>query len=180
MADTMRSLSELATLLADNSTGNISPQDLRDALLATVQPGHGEISITSSAETSIAAVDTWYPASGTYALSANAMNWDMNTNGQLRYTGAADRVVHIAASFSMTAAGNNKNLSLAVAKNGTVLTPSIVNRQISTGADEGTGAVHAFTSVSTNDYLTVVVRNNTDSVNATLTTVNLFAMDMAS
>lgn len=179
MADTMRSLSTLATLLADNSAGNISPQDLRDAVLATVQPGHGEIYISSSAETSIAAADTWTDVSGTFTLSADNMNWDMNTNGQLRYTGAADRVAHIAMSFSMTAAGNNKNISLGVAKNGTIITPSIVNRQIGTGADEGTGAVHAFIAMSTNDYLTAEVRNNTDDVNVTLTTINLFAMDMA-
>lgn len=180
MADTMRSLSELGTLLADNAAGNISPQDLRDAVLATVQPGHGEIYISSSAETSIAGVDTWTDVSGTFTLSANAMNWDMNTNGQLRYTGAADRVAHIAMSFSMTAAANNKNISLGVAKNGTIITPSIVNRQIGTGTDEGTGAVHAFINMSTNDYLTAEVRNNTDAVNVTLTTINLFAMDMAS
>lgn len=179
MADTMRSLSELATLLADNTTGAISPQDLRDAVLKTVQPGHGEIYITASAQTSVVSSGVWYPSAGTFDLSEPAMNWDMNTNGQLRYTGAAGRVAHIAMSFSMTAAANNKNISVAVAKNGTVLTPSIVNRQIGTGADEGTGAVHAFTTMSTNDYLTAVIRNNTDTTNATLTTVNLFAMDMA-
>jgi hypothetical protein len=179
MADTMRSLATLATLLADNASGAISAQDLRDAVLATIQPGHGEISVTSSAETTISAVDTWYDAAGTFALSSNAMNWDMNTNGQLRYTGAAGRVAHIAASFSMTAAGNNKNMSLCVAKNGTAITPSIVNRLIGTGTDEGTGAMHAFIDMTTNDYLTVQIRNNTDNVNATLTTVNLFAMDMA-
>ena len=179
MAETMRSISELQTLLADNVSGDISPQDLRDAVIATVQPGHGEIYVSASAETAIVSSDVWYPASGTFTLSTPAMNWDMNTNGQLRYTGAADRVAHIALSFSMTAAANNKNMSVAVAKNGTVLTPSIVNRQIGTGSDEGTGAVHAFTTMSTNDYLTAVIRNNTDTTDATLTTVNLFAMDMA-
>ena len=179
MADTMRSLATLATLLADNTSGAISAQDLRDAVLATVQPGHGEIYVSSSSATTISTADTWTEVSGTFTLSSPAMNWDMNTNGQLRYTGAADRVCHIAASFSMTAAGNNKNISLGVAKNGTVLTPSIVNRQIGTGADEGTGAMHAFTTMTTNDYLSVVVRNNTDTTNVTLTTVNLFSMDMA-
>jgi hypothetical protein len=66
-----------------------------------------------------------------------------------------------------------------MAKNGTVITPSIISRKISTGADVGTGALHALTSVETNDYLTIVMRGDTDTTNATLSTANVFAMDMA-
>ena len=178
MPDTQRSIAQVKALLADNLTQQISAQDVRD-FLETIRAGHGEISVTASAETTIAAIDTWTDAAGTFALSGNAMNWDMNTNGQLRYIGASPRVAHIAISFSMTTAANNKNVSIGCAKNGTIITPSIVNRLVATGADEGTGAVHAFIDVTTNDYLTVQVRNNTDNVNMTLTTVNLFAMDMA-
>ena len=37
MSDTKRTLSELQTLLANNSTGNISAQDLRDLLVSSMQ-----------------------------------------------------------------------------------------------------------------------------------------------
>lgn len=40
MADTVRTLSALQAILADNTSGNISPQDLRDMLVST-KGGHG-------------------------------------------------------------------------------------------------------------------------------------------
>ncbi len=180
MAQTKRSLSEIYALLANNSSGDISETDVRDAI-ATIQPDHGEICITSSATTTISDTVTWVMANGTYSLSAAAviMDWDMNSNGQLRYTGTPDRVVHIATSFSITSSGTNKTYSLAIAKNGTVITPSIITRKIGTGSDIGTGALHGLTTVSTNDYITLVVRGDTDSTNVTLNLANIFVMGMA-
>ena len=180
MADTMRSLASITTLLADNTTGAISPQDLRDALIATVQPGHGEISITSSAATTLGDTTTWVQVAGTYALSASAMNWAMTQSGRLYYTGAAPRDCHIAASVSMTSAGTNDVLEWAIALDGTPLTPSIVQRAIATGTDVGSTALHAFTAISNGSYLTVMTRNTSAAANTTATTLNLFAMDMAS
>ena len=177
MVDTKRTLTAIYALLADNTTGLISPQDIRDTV-ATLAPGHGELSITASAATTISTADTFTAVAGTYALSGNAMNWDMNTNGQLRYTGTPDRVVHIANSLSFTTAGNNKVMEIAVAKNGTPIASSTVSRKTGTSGDVGSTAVHAFTSVSTNDYLTVMISNTTDTVDSTVTYLNLFAMDM--
>ena len=179
MAQTMRSLSEVEALLADNTSGNISPTDLRDALIATVQPGHGEIYITTPAATVLSDTSTWVDVAGTYTLSANAMNWDMNTNGQLRYTGAAGRVVHIAASCSFTVAGTNDIIEIEVAKNSVNLPASRVQRKVGTGSDVGSTALHGFTTVTTNDYITVEVRNITAAENVTFQTLNLFVMDMA-
>ena len=179
MAETMRSIATLQSLLADNTVGAISPQDIRDAIIATIQPGHGELSITSTAVTTVSDTTTWLNGAGTYALSGNAMNWDMNTNGQLRYTNAAARVVHIAASVSFTTGGSNEIVELAVGKNGSPITPSIVQRKVGSGSDVGAVALHAFTNVTTNDYLTIMVRNITNTSNITLETANLFGMDMA-
>lgn len=47
MADTIRSLSELNALLADNTQEDISPQDLRDLMIS--QMVHGEIGSTGAA-----------------------------------------------------------------------------------------------------------------------------------
>ena len=57
---TIRSSSEIHTLLADNSSGAISPQDLRDAYASLDTTGWGQWQ------------DTQYPCSGTpFALSAD-------------------------------------------------------------------------------------------------------------
>lgn len=46
MSDTVRTLSALQTLLADNTTGTISPQDLRDAVISAL--GHLFVAATST------------------------------------------------------------------------------------------------------------------------------------
>lgn len=177
MADTKTTLSAALAKLPDNTTNDISPQDHRDALV-TVAPGHGEISITATAATTISDTTSYFMANGTYELSAEAMDWDMATNGQLRYTGAPERLCHIAASFSFTTASSNQTCEIVVAKNGTAIATSAVRRKTGVGSDVGSSAAHAFTRVSNGDYLTLAVRNTTSASNATFQTVNLFVMDM--
>ena len=147
--------------------------------METLRNGHGELSITATAETTIVTQDVFVKAAGTTVLSANAHNWSMPANNRLRYDGVADRVVHVAVTVSMSAAGNNELFRGAIAKNGTVLTESEVDRWISTGTDIGSTALHAFTTVSTNDYIEMWMANGTNTTNMTLETMNLFVMDMA-
>jgi hypothetical protein len=180
MVDTQRSLSSLLSVLADNTTEQISPQDIRD-VVETLRNGHGEIYVSSSAPTSIATSDSFVKASGTTTLSSNSHNWTMPTDNRLTYGGTADRVVHIACSLSMTAASNQKLIRVAIAKTGAVLTGSEVQRFVSTGADVGSTALHAFTDVSAGDYIEVFVANGTSGgdLDCTVTHMNLFVMDMA-
>ncbi len=178
MAETQRTLAALRTLLADNTTNQISAQDLRD-MMETLRAGHGEISITSTAETTITSQDTFVDVAGTFSLSDDAYHFDMNTNGQLRYTGPTNRVLHIAITASFTSASNNRIIRVAAGKNGTEIAPSEAKRFIATGADLGSTAVHSLLHVSTNDYITLMVANGTATSNFTMQTVSLFAMAMA-
>lgn len=178
MADTQRTLTAIMALLNANITGDIGDQDLRDAV-ETLHNGHGEISLVTPAETVITSSVSWFRDAGTYALNIGH-HWTMDpANGQLQYIGEVDRMAHIAVSWSMTCAGNNKLLELVVARNGTPIEPSRIQRKVGTGSDVGTGAMHAACNVSPNDYLDVRIRNTTDTANVTLTTCNLFVMDMA-
>ena len=178
MTDTKRTLAEILTLLADNVTGNISEQDIRDAIV-TIHGGHGELTITSAAETTIPDTVTWVMDAGVWAIDSDPHQWDMNTNGQLRYTGAPTRTVFVTGSMSMIAAASNKVYSIGVAKNGTIIDSSIMQRKIGTAADVGMGNVQAHVNVDTNDYLTLVVKGETDDTNITFTHGNLFASDVA-
>ena len=175
---TQRTLAALDVLLADNTTGDIGAGDIRD-LVETLRAGHGEIAITSVLETVINTIDVYEPVNGTYTLSGNAHNWDMNTNGQLRYIGVAARVVHIASSVSFTTAGNLKLVKIRIAKNGTPIAVTEVQRHVSTGADVGSTALHGFIDVVTNDYISLEIANATDDTNITMETLNLFGMDVA-
>ena len=144
---------------------------------ADVALGHGEIYVTTPAATTISDTITYVQAAGTYALTTFSTDWDMNTNGQMRYIGTDNRDADVAITFSMTAAANNKVFSFGVAKNGTLITPSRIQRKQGTGADVGAAAVHGFVQVETNDYITLVVRGDTDTTDITFVTVDLFAQD---
>ena len=178
MTDTMRSLATLATLLADNEASAISPQDIRDAILATVQPGYAEMYVSSSAATTLADTTTWVDAGGTFTL-ADANNWEMTENGRLYYTGAADREVNINASVSMTAAGVNVVVEWSIGVDGTVLTPSIIRRKIGTGSDVGAAAVIAHADISNGSYVSLMVRNITSATTVTADLANVVVFDFA-
>lgn len=53
MADTIRTLSELNTILADNGAGKVSAQDIRDTLISLMV--HGEIGATDNDEITLGA-----------------------------------------------------------------------------------------------------------------------------
>ncbi len=178
MAETQRTITAMQTILANNTSGAISPTDVRD-LMETLRHGHGEISVTSSAATTPDDTDAYKTMAGTYALSADVHNWDMNTNGQLRYTGAAQRTCHVAMSVSFLSASNNQVVHFRIGKNGTSIAQSETVRKLSTGADIGSTALHAFTTVVTNDYLTLMVRNESSTATVTASFLNMFAMDMS-
>lgn len=74
MADTIRTRTELITLLADNDTFGISPQDIRDFLVSTMVYGGIAISDNANVQALIAttpvAVTNW--ASSSTAVGVNA------------------------------------------------------------------------------------------------------------
>jgi hypothetical protein len=166
MADTRRTLAALLTLFANNTTGQIGAQDLRDFVVSS-HPAHGEIDITVAAETTINTVNVWENSAGTFTL-AEGTDFDMNSNGQLRYTGPSTEQVDVNVHISMTAAANNKIWDVGVGLNGTIVPYSFSRHKVSTGADISSVASSVILTMVTNDYLTIMVRNTTDDTNATV------------
>ncbi len=162
MANTMRTSTALFALLADNTAGNIGAQDIRD-MLQSLRDGHGEMYVSTAASTTPANTTSYKDLAGTYTLAANAHNWDMNTNGQLRYTGTPDRHVHIWVALSMSSPSNNQTLYFRIAKNGDSIAHTTIGRKTGTGTPLGAAALNDFSSVETNDYFTVQVRNTTST-----------------
>lgn len=163
MADTARGVTALQALLADNSNGAVSPQDVRDMLVSLV-PAHGELTITASGLTTVSVLNTWYNVSGTWTLTATfSDDFDEPAEGRLRYIGTPTRTAFVIATISTTAADNNQVIEWGIAKNGTIISESIISRKQGTGADVGALAVQAITTLATNDYLTVQARNTTST-----------------
>jgi hypothetical protein len=180
MADTRRSKAALAALLADNTTGAISPQDIRD-FLESAAPPFGSMYISTAADTSISQTSTYTKVAGTTTLT-NADGFDMPANNRLRYTGAPDVHVHVAVTISMTTTGSNQVIFFRVGKNGSaVITDAVastVARKVGTGADIGSTALHFDTMMSNGDYIELFVANDTSATNAQVDYMYFFALGM--
>ena len=169
MADTRRTVAALLVLWADNATGDVSPQDGRDWMVST-SPAYGSLYWATPAETTVAAVDTPVKASGTTASVAASSDVTVATTNRLTYTGAPTLSAKVWANITMTAAANNKLVSLHIAKNGSVIASAEMRRTVGTGADYGNMGTHTIVSLAQNDYVEIWVENETDAVNITVQT----------
>jgi hypothetical protein len=181
MADTQRSVSAILALLTDNSNGQISEQDIRDAFVSW-RNGHGQIYVAAGDAAAITISDTssYFEATNpTWTLSSGAHFFDESGgDGRLTYTGIVPLVMHVACTISMTSGSNNQVTHWRIGKTGTTDEASEVQRKIGTGADVGSTALHLVTTLSTGDYLSLWVRNATGSNNVTLEVANIQAMTM--
>ena len=108
---------------------------------------------------------------GTFTLSELAQSFDEPVDGRLRYTGERTRTFSFGINFSFTSSANNINISLFVAKNGTVLTDGEINTRIGTGADVGSLVISYLVSLTKDQYLEAFL--DTSSGNPTITTQHL-------
>jgi hypothetical protein len=182
MTDTSRTVSALVTNLFQDgqAAGSITPQDLRD-LVETCQVKQGSIYLSTAGATTIAGQANVTPSSltnmvavetgGTFTLSTapTANEFDMNTDGQLRYTGTPTTNVFFTASIMLeiVASAVDKELVFAVTKNGTIVTgaktggycPRVHTNSVPM-------SISGYASMATNDYLNLWVGNvdSTDNV----------------
>lgn len=178
MADTQRTVSFLQGLLADNTSNDISEQDLRD-FLVSCQVNCGQLYVSSSSATTVGSSSTWYEAAGTFTLGASAKNYSKAANNRLQYDGTPTQLSLVVAHFTLSCASSSQTLGVGVAKNGTVLTGADVRFYINaTGTDTQSGCVVALTSAATGDYFGIWVRNDTGANNVTLTHGSIVAVNL--
>ncbi|MCP4307698.1 MAG: hypothetical protein GY788_23055 [bacterium] len=165
MADTYRSFADLLVLFADNTTQDISPQDLRD-FVESMKQSEGGCYISASDTTSIGSSDEWTLVAGT-TTQTSLYRFTHNGANRLTYIGSPDVHCHVTATMGMTASGNSKIFEFGIAKNGSINEPSVIPRKIGNGADVGAAAVATDVTLTTGDYVELYVRNTTDSTNVT-------------
>jgi len=176
MADTQRSVAEILALMGDNITGNISPQDIRDQIIS-MRPTHAQlyVAVADAAAISIADTTSYFECTApAWTLSSGAYSWDESSgNGELTYTGAADVTAFVSVTISFTTASNNQVVHWRIGKNGVPDGASEQLRKTGTGADVGSITVHEEVSMSTNDYVSLFVRNDTSTANVTVEACNM-------
>jgi len=186
MADTQRNKAALAALFADNTTGDISPQDLRD-FLETMHPGFGSFYISTPAATSITDSTNYFKCAGT-TTDISLHRFDGKTaltvDNRLKYTGSTDVHIHgaVTVSFSV-ASGTNKVLEFDVyhyddsAASGAVIGSSKVVVNAASTSVQST-ALHFDLTLSQNDYLELHVKNTTDTTNVQVDAMYFFILTM--
>jgi hypothetical protein len=178
MVDTDRTIASLQSLLADNTTGDISAQDVRD-LLVSLSVKYGDMYVSTPAATTISNTTSYFDAAGTWTAGSELKQFDMNTNGQLRYIGTPSIEVVVFATASITVAGSNDVIHLEFRKNGTDVAGSDAVRKVGTGSDVGAFSVIGITGMATNDYITIAFRNETAADNVTAEEAHVLAIGLA-
>ena len=121
--------------------------------------------------TTISAVSTPVKISGT-TTSASVTQKFTNTDNKAEYIGSFTRFFKVTATLSATS-GNNNQVGVYIAKNGTLIPESEVY-----GTTSGTGraeniVVQTLVQLSTNDYIEIFVENATATNNVTVTDLNV-------
>jgi len=171
MADTARTKAEILALMADNTVGAISPQDIRD-MIVSMSAANGRISMDTPAATTITTPGTYYKAAGTTVGGGDAADFTEATTNRLTYTGAPTRHLSVVASATISAVGTDQVIGVKVAYNGVVIDASIARTIIKASGNAFSISCHIDQHMNTNDYIEAWVTNETSS--GAVTVENLY------
>lgn len=139
----------------------------------TTQRMHGEIYMQDNADdTAIALVDTPIKIEGAFT-SGSLLTFSHGVNGRLTYDGTITRKFTVIASISMLTAGNNKTITMYVAKNNSVEAKTGMSRKVGSANDVGSSTLSGVIELAQDDFIEVFAENNTDSTNVTVEDINL-------
>jgi hypothetical protein len=177
MADTPRTLSALLALLADNTSGNITAQVVRD-LTVSLYPSRGQLELASggAVATTFASSGTYVPVAGTTALDTAVCTScvSMPANGQLRWEKASTQVLNAQATLEVLPAGNNKRYTFTFAKNGVAIPGLAFTAFFGNLSGNPAGVfLSGLIPIAEDDIISVVVKNDTSTAAITASVLTL-------
>lgn len=104
-------------------------------------------------------VNTWVKALGTTTADSNNSKFN-HSNNRLTYTGAFNTSFLVTVNTAVRAAQSNQNISIGIAKNGTLLPNSEMTIRTSTSNQEHPGSTQYQIDLITNDYVELFVKNS--------------------
>ena len=147
--------------VAVSNTNGIKITSIADEINALVSM-HGNSTVTT-----IATQSAPVKVAGTF-VAGSVASFTVDTTGKLTYTGSTTTTVHLTASVTLDVVGTNQNLTVHLAKNGTVISSAKISRLVSASNTANLGVFYNI-SVATSDYLEVFVSNATSTGNITVT-----------
>jgi hypothetical protein len=175
MPDTPRTLSTLLTQLADNTSGNITAQVMRD-LLVSLQPSRGQIVLTATVATTFTGAGVYTTIKGTTALDSDVTAYEVATpaSGQLRFDKSITEIVLVNATLEVLPAANNKRYTFTFAKNGVAITDLAYTAFYGNLSGNPAGVfLSGLVEMGAGDTLAVVVKNDTDTTAITASVLTL-------
>ena len=179
MTQTPKILTALLAELPDNTTGDISPEDIRDCVVS-LYPSRGQLQLASSGT-----VETTFASSGTYTSLKGTTELDedvcspcvsMPSSGVLKLLKAVNQVVLVNATVEVLPDGNNKRYTFTFAKNGTAIAGLAFTAYFGNLGGNPAGVfLSGLVPMTGNDELSVVVKNDTDT---TSITASVFTMSL--
>lgn len=121
--------------------------------------------------TTVSATNTEYKVAGT-TTSGSLTSKFTNTDNRATYTGSIERIFTVTATLSVTS-GNNNQIGMYVAKNGTVITESETYITTNGSGRAEAATIQALVTLSTNDYIEIWVENSTSTTDITVTNLNV-------
>jgi hypothetical protein len=115
-------------------------------------------------------VNTWVKALGTSTADSNNSKFT-HTNNRLTYTGAFNTSFLVSVNTAVRAGASNQNISIGIAKNGTILANSEMTIRTSTSNQEHPGSTQYQIDLITNDYVELFVKN-TNSTDVRVSDLN--------
>lgn len=153
MVDTVRTTAELLTLFADNTTGEISPQDLRDFVVSAGVYGSLYITGGSTAQTGIGTTATKVTA---FTASGDSANVTVSVaDDRITLDNEGVYQINFAGSFS---GSQNTVFTFEFQVGDVAITNAKAARKIGSGGDIGSTALTDFYTASAGDQLTVAVK----------------------
>ena len=134
--------------------------------------------IGNATATTISTISTPVKIAGTTTLNTVSQKFT-HADNKITYDGALTRIFKISVTTSFTG-GNNKDISVFIAKNGTV---DPTSEMLST--TDGSGRAESITTqtiieMSATDYIEVWIENNSDTSNVTVEYLNAIALGVTS
>ena len=103
-------------------------------------------------------VNVWKKALGTTTADSNNSKFSHSSN-RLTYTGAFNTSFLVTVNTAVRAGASNQNISIGIAKNGTILPNSEMTIRTSTSNQEHPGSTQYQIDLITNDYVELFVKN---------------------
>lgn len=167
MAETPKTLAQLLAQLPDNTTGDISAEDIRDSVVS-LYPSRGQLQLASGGTTV-----TTFASSGTYTILKGTTELDtdvcsscvsMPSNGILKLAKPVAQVVLVNATLEVLPSSNNREYTFTFAKNGIAIPTLAFTAFYGKLSGNPAGVfLSGLVPMTGNDELSVVVKNNDDT-----------------